>query len=95
MKYRCSDCGKIVYSGEKMEDCPGCSGVLEDRTPEAKLINCPVSQGTVRQVNGIPDCENFELTNSFGSRCTHGELPARCKSCELPFYSPRVGVSSD
>ncbi|MFW6006082.1 MAG: hypothetical protein ACOC9A_01415 [Candidatus Bipolaricaulota bacterium] len=95
MKFQCSECGEIVYSKEEVNSCPGCNSRLEDRTPEAKKLECPVSEGSVRQVNGIPDCGHFKLTNAVGSRCTFGELPARCQSCGLPFYNPRVGVSAE
>jgi hypothetical protein len=95
MKFKCPECGEIIYSREELTSCPGCSSRLEDRTPEASMINCPVSGKSVRQVNGIPDCDNFELTNSVGSRCTFGELPTKCQSCGLPFYNPRVGLSAE
>ncbi|MBS3736975.1 MAG: hypothetical protein V5A87_07680 [Candidatus Bipolaricaulota bacterium] len=95
MKFQCPECGEIVYSQEEVNNCPGCNSRLEDRTPGAKEVDCPVSGGPVRQVNGIPDCNHFELTNAVGSRCTFGELPARCQSCGLPFYNPRVGVSAE
>ncbi|MFB6290848.1 MAG: hypothetical protein ABEJ25_03875 [Candidatus Bipolaricaulia bacterium] len=95
MKFQCTDCGDIIYSREELTSCPGCSAQLEDRTPGAEEVNCPVSGGSVRQVNGIPDCGHFKLTNSPGSRCTFGEFPARCQSCGLPFYNPRVGISGE
>ncbi len=95
MKFKCPECGEIVYGREKLATCPGCGSHLEERPLEAAEINCPVSGESVRQVNGIPDCDSFELTNSVGSRCTFGEFPARCQSCGLPFYNPRVGLSSE
>ena len=94
MKFQCPECGEIIYSREELASCPGCSSCLEDRTPKADKVECPVSGGSVRQVNGIPDCDHFKLTNSVGSRCTFGELPASCQSCGLPFYNPRVGLSA-
>ena len=95
MKFKCPECGEIIYSREELKSCPGCSSQLEDRTPKANMVDCPVSGNPVRQVNGIPDCDDFELTNSVGSRCTFGELPAGCQSCGLPFYNPRVGLSAE
>jgi len=95
MKFRCPECGEIIYSREEIASCPGCDSRLEDMTPDAKVVECPVSGSSVRQVNGIPDCNHFKLTNSVGSRCTFGELPSECRSCGLPFYNPRVGVFGD
>lgn len=95
MKFRCPECGEIIYSREEIASCPGCDSRLEDRTPGAKEVECPVSGSSVRQVNGIPDCNHFKLTNSVGSRCTFGELPSECRACGLPFYNPRVGTSRE
>ncbi len=94
MKFRCPECGELVYSKRELTNCPSCDSGMDDVTPKAEKVDCPVSGKSVRVVNGIPACDHFKLTNSVGSRCTHGELPASCESCGLPFYNPRVGVTS-
>ncbi|MFP4135797.1 MAG: hypothetical protein ACLFN7_05755 [Candidatus Acetothermia bacterium] len=92
MKYKCPDCGEVFYRDVKLVRCPSCNSWLEDKSVQGNKISCPVSGENVKVVNGIPSCEDFKLTNSVGSRCAFGELPSRCESCGLPFYSPRVGV---
>ena len=94
MKFRCPECGDIVYSRRELTTCPSCKSSMDEVTREADNVKCPVSGETTRVINGVPACNHFKLTNSVGSRCTHGKLPTGCQSCGLPFYNPRVGLGS-
>jgi len=94
MKFRCQDCGALYYSDEQLETCDRCDGKLYNVSREVEKVYCSVRGEKTKTIRGIPVCDDFNLSNAMGFRCTHGDVPGECKGSSLPFYNPRVGTSS-
>ena len=94
MKFRCRNCGAIYYTDSQPPACDECGGELEDVSRVTEEVFCPVRGGKTKTIRGIPVCDDFNMSNAVGFRCTNGELPCECAGSSLPFYNPRVGTST-